>query len=137
VALGDAYTGKAARLDCGDGNQIGMSAATVAGVYVLGAKGIYRYALDTKDADIAAIPEDQALVLEVDPIASKTIDKGEEHESAIEVKKDEDGAWCKSREEAWGDYFAESDCFVPGKGIVRAGRESSGGSTFVTTFTAL
>ncbi|MFO0616432.1 MAG: hypothetical protein U0414_27820 [Polyangiaceae bacterium] len=137
VALADTSRGKAAKLDCGDGNHIGMSAATVAGLYVLGPKGIYRYALDTKDSDLRAIPEDQVLLLELDPVASKSVDQTEDHSSAVEVLKEADGAWCKSREESFGDYFAERDCFVPGKGIVRAGRESSGGSTFVTTFTAI
>lgn len=137
ILLADGSRAKASRLDCGDGNSIGMSGASVAGIYVLGAKGIQRYALDTKDEDFAAIPDEQSLVLEHAPVASKKVDEGEDHTSTVEVKKDADGAWCKSQEEMYGDYFASSDCFVPGKGIVRAGREFSGGSTMITTFTAI
>lgn len=137
VVLGDGSRAKASKLDCGDANQIGTAGATLAGIYVLGKLGVYRYAIDTKDEDIAAIPEEQVLVLEHQPVASKKVDEGEDHASSVEVKKESDGAWCKSHEEMYGDYFASSDCFVPGKGLVRAEREFSGGSTMITTFTAI
>lgn len=132
----DRSTARAARLDCGDGNQIGMTGASVAGLYVLGAKGIYRYTLDTKDEDLTEIPEAQSLVLEREPVASRKVDDVD-FPSAVEVKQDDGGAWCRSNESMGGDYFAASDCFVPGKGIVKARREFSGAATFVTTFTAI
>lgn len=128
---------RAAKLDCGSGNQIGGGGATVAGIYVLGPRGIHRYALETSDADMAEVPEDQALLLEREPVPSKKVDEGEDHTSTTEVSRDASGAWCKASEVLFGDYFAEADCFELGRGLVSARREVSGGSTFIATFTAL
>lgn len=134
----DIPAGRASKLDCGaEGNAIGMAGATIAGVYVLGEKGLYRFGVDTKNDEIPAELPQHAFVLASEPVADKKSEEVEEHASFLEVKRGDDGGWCTELEELYGDIFATADCFTPGKGIVRARRETSGGSTFVTTFTAI
>lgn len=134
----DVPAGRASKLDCGaEGNAIGMTGATIAGVYVLGKKGLYRFGVDTKSDEIPEeLPQD-AFVLASEPVADKKSEEVEEHASFLEVKRGDDGGWCTELEELYGDIFATADCFTPGRGIVRARRETSGGSTYVTTFTAI
>lgn len=130
--------GRASKLDCGaEGNAIGMAGATIAGVYVLGEGGLYRFGVETRDDEIPAELPSDAFVLASQPVADKKTSETEEHASYLEVKQGDDGGWCTELEEVYGDIFASADCFAPGKGIVRARRETSGGSTFVTTFTAI
>lgn len=130
--------GRVARLDCGpEGNQIGIAGASIAGVYLLASSGLYRFGLETRDEEITADLPPSALLLAKDPVANKKIEEDDEHSAVHEVAQEPDGAWCTRDAVVYGDASANADCFVAGKGIVRALREFSGGSTHTTTFTAI
>lgn len=127
-----------ASLDCrDDGNgsfAVGLADATPAGLYAATELGLFRFPLGTA---FAPDLDPAALLMPRDPKPMRRVEKLADGENAVEISQHEDGTWCSSRDDMFGDASHRSFCFSPGKGLVSMTGSWDGGSSHSATFTLL